>query len=438
MLLALLVLLAAGGVGVYLTSREPQLAPAARYRLLPTPHSGNPLRFSAQGMGYPAVEIVMETNRGGQRQPRSRVLNDLCEPLDVAISSPDIRISPTRQVISWVDWLSSGVRFSLYARDGRVAQVPSPTGGVSGGGPWPCSDGVFGYLCSGKVDRVWLYTPDGRTLPAPPLTRGQSLAFMIASTAPGIIPLTDRRRVFLYDRTSHATVLATPFPLDTAMIWRHQQRWLLTPRSGYALVFDGAKQIASISPGRDGWRWGEDGTVWTLSGETLQVLRWRSGTPGLASLSTRGTPGTRYGSLAPGIRSLPPFRENTEPDWAAVWGDGRLVASVEQMAPMTNPMVRMAERAAQALHVTLNVHETRRLTLYRDRRRLGSFLLPVKPKKATITSSSPRRRGYGGPVLPARTENHEHLAFTGDGRYLSWAIDDGTGLRLFVFRVPSA
>lgn len=180
--------------------------------------------------------------------------------------------------------------------------------------------------------------------------------------------------------------------------------------------------------GADSWRWGEDGTVWTLSGGALRVLRWRTGTPALVNLPTRGTPGARYGSLAPGLGSIPPFRENTDPDWAAVWGDGRLVAGVENLFPAANRLVRIVARAAGAMHIKLSIPgETRRLTLYRDNRRLGSFLLHAKQQ-----FPSPPMPSW---VLP-KTANREHLAFTADGRCLSWAIDDGTGVRLFVFQVP--
>jgi len=219
------------------------------------------------------------------------------------------------------------------------------------------------------------------------------------------------------------------------MILRHEDRLLMAPRVGDALVFDGTKQIATISPGTDGWRWGEDGTVWTLSGGRLRVLRWRTGKPQLVNIRTRGKPGDRYGSLAPGLPSEPPFRENNMPDWAAVWGDGKLVASVENNT-LNNPITSIAARAAKALRIKIKINEARRLTLYRDRRCLGYFRLLTA---SDTTARSRSGRGYGGvgSMGYENTGNHEHLAFTADGKYLSWAIDDGTGVRLFVFEVPS-
>ena len=304
------------------THSDTQLQPASRYELRAI-GIDNPLFFSAKGMGYPAV-VAEQVRVGDRLQPRYRVLDDLCHPLNlVAISGSVPNISPTRELFSWTDASDSGMSFHFYRRYGLQAQVPCPTDGVNSPGPWPCSDGVFGY----DDDRVWLYTPDGGSLSAS-LARGQVLALGVASADERFIPLTDRKQLLLYDTTAKKIVLATPFPEgQIAMIWRQNDRLLLTPRSGKALVFDGMKQTASIAPGADGWRWGEDGTVWTLSGGRLRVLRWRAGAPELVAIPTRGTPGTRYGSLAPGIVAEPPFRKNTDPDWAAVCDDGQLVAS---------------------------------------------------------------------------------------------------------------
>jgi len=48
-------------------------------------------------------------------------------------------------------------------------------------------------------------------------------------------------------------------------------------------------------------------------------------------------------------------------------------------------------------------------------------------------------QGMGYPAIGAVVvKGNRDLAFTADGKYLSWAIDDGTGVRLFVFRVPEA
>lgn len=272
------------------------------------------------------------------------------------------------------------------------------------------------------------------------------MPYWIASADDRLITLTDRKSLYLYDHMAKNVVLATPFPWDqTSMVWRYGDRLLLAPRMGNALVFDGTKRIASIAPGTDGWRWCEDGTVWTLTGGKLQVLRWRTGTPAPAYIKTRGTPGTRYGSLAPGAQSNPPFRENTDPDWAAVWGDGTLVATVENNTLAAERVAYIFERAAAIVRIKISIpREARRLTLYRDNRRLGSYLIHTKPKPPPPSPPRLSRpiRGSGivslGPSFQPtpQTSNHEHLAFTKDGKYLSWAIDDGTGVRLFVFRAP--
>jgi len=443
LLLPVLGLLIAGGVIAYRISLGPELHPVAHYQLpLKRGTDCCPLRFSAQGMGYPAIAAVMVKVRGNL-EPRSRVLDDLCRPLDVTVS--DGNISPAREIISWGTYAGKNGKFDFHfrRRDGRQANVPCPSYGLQDNGPVPYSDRLIGYLYSGKIDRIWLYTPDGLSLPQPHFTRGMTKAYGIASTDDRLIPLTDRKCLFLYDHTVKKIVLATPFAWDqTSMIWQHGERLLLVPHAGNALVYDKLRHTKTITPGAEGWRWCEDGTVWTLTGGKLQVLHWRNGTPKLVQIRTRGKPGTRYGSLAPGLQSIPPFRENTDPDWAAVWGDGKLVASVGNLAPAENVMVRVIVHATEALHIKLDIREARRLTLYRDNHRLGSFLLYTKPKPpppsppSSPPPSSGLRRWYSLPWRPPKTDNHEHLAFTKDGKYLSWAIDDGEGVRLFVFEVP--
>lgn len=61
--------------------------------------------------------------------------------------------------------------------------------------------------------------------------------------------------------------------------------------------------------------------------------------------------------------------------------------------------------------------EARRLTLYRNGRRVGSFTVRLKPGA----------RPHFSVHYP------EHLAFSADGRYLSWVIDAGVGKQMYVF-----
>ena len=426
LILPAIALVIAGGLFAwYRASRGQQLQPVARYHWI-AEYEGHPLRFSAQGVGYPATGTVFKGS-SDILEPSNSVLNDRCFPLDATITTG--YISPTRAAIAWVTWNGPDAQFNFRCRDGRQAQIPTPKNGWIKG-LIPCSDSVFCFFDSAGSGRIWLYAPDGRSLPPPLLARNMRMAVNVASAEDLLIPLTDWKRLLLYDMTARKIVLSTPFPLGvTAMIWRQQERLLLAPRFGNALIFDGTTQTASIAPGADGWRWGEDGTVWTLSGGTLQVLHWRAGKPALVNIPTRGNPGTRYGSLAPGSE----FRENAEPDWAAAWGDGWLVASVDELATGNTAPSPALERMARTLHVKLAPRrEGRRLTLYRGHRCLGTFLLP---RRVTIPNSPPIYTGSSA-RFSEKTDNHEHLAFTVDGTYLSWAIDDGAGVQLFVFQVP--
>ena len=430
LVLPVLALLIAGGVVAYRISLGPQLQPAARYHW-PDYH-GCPLIFSAQGMGYPAIGIVDEKKPGGITISQPYILDDLCRPLEATESRANV--SPTRAVIAWVDQNGPKPRFCFRRRDGRRAYVPCPTFTVDGStGPLPYSDTLVSYYSVGH-ERVWLYTPDGVSLSPPPMIKDRIIPNNIACADERLFPFSDDcLHLQLYDRTLNRTVLTAHYPMDLPeTIWRHQDRLLMVSRQGHALVYDGVTQVASILPGAAGWRWCEDGTVWTLIGGKLRVLHWRTGRPKLVTMTTHGTPGARYGSLAPGLH----FRENTDSDWAAVWGDGRLVASVESLTPAESRLVQTATRLSEWLGIPMRVpRETRRLTLYRNHRRVGSFLLRTQPKPPPPTALPTPPAAATRPWL-SRTDNHEHLAFTADGQYLSWAIDDGTGVRLFVFKVP--
>ncbi|MHB0935076.1 MAG: hypothetical protein ACYDCO_04555 [Armatimonadota bacterium] len=443
LVLPALALLLAGGVVAYRVSVGPQLQPAERYHW-PDYH-GCPLIFSAQGMGYPAIGIVDEKKPGGITVSQPCILDDLCRPLDATGSFLNANsagtygnISPTRAVVAWSSRNGSKPGFCVRRRNGHQAFVSYPVSRPHSSsltiGPIPYSDEVIGcniYTTAGE-NRTFLYAPDGRSLPLP--AKDLQMPNWIASGDDRLIPFSNGTHLRLYDRTEKKILPGLSFRDQTAMIWRHRDRLLLVPSNGNVVVYDWLRHTQTPLPGTADWHWGEDGTVWTLDGGTLQVLHWRTGTPKLAAVTTRGTPGARYGSLV--ASGIEPFAENTRPDWAAVWGDGRLVAGVENLAPSDTRLSGIAMRAARALRIKLDIpREARRLTLYRGKRRVGSFLLRTQPmldpRQAAIAKYSSR-----GPSVTQETDNHEHLAFTKDGKYLSWAIDDGTGVKLFVFEVP--
>jgi len=474
--LPVLALLIAGGVVRHRISLGPELRPAAS-SLLANNLPDNRPRFSAQGMGYPAVAMVMvESDK--YLMPEYRVLDDLCRPTDVTVGD-SARISPTRAVVTWGfgTWgiSKSDSQYHIYNPNGNIAYIPITGGGLFSGSMIPFSDGVIGDNSTGNITKVRLYDPTGRELPSPQFAWGRKIATRVGINDDHLIPMTDDVNIYLYDRTNNSELLNTYFSKDEpTMIWRQEDRLLLAPRSGKAQVFDGTKQIALITPLAGGWRWGEDGTVWTLSNGKLRLLRWCTGAPELVSIPTRGKPGKRYGSLAPG---LPDFHENKEPDWAAVWGDGELTASVEYVAPTYTAFLRVAEGAMKKRNIA---REIRRLTLYRDRQCLGHFQIHMAKQSPTMqppsTSNARRARRQNEsnrmrstvqppsssnvrvaisrppahrpatmnpmpdsdppPAGAQNPANHEHLAFTKDGKYLSWAIDDGDGVRLFVFEVP--
>lgn len=135
-----------------------------------------------------------------------------------------------------------------------------------------------------------------------------------------------------------------------------------------------------------GWRCGEDGSQWRMANGELTMLRWRGEQPHEEIFPVHTVPNHYFRDAA---------SDNYRPGWAAVWHDGELVVLTEMSAP-----------------------RTRRLTLYRQGQAIGQFEVAIT--RLTQNGGQPDR---------------EHLAFTGDGRYLSWIVDTGKWTRVLVFRV---
>jgi hypothetical protein len=238
----------------------------------------------------------------------------------------------------------------------------------------------------------WLFTNDTRYL----------LLQAVAPTQPS-------EGLFLYD-----TEMPWLYPMhvDSWMgtegifaLYHDRSRVAIVPENGrpVTLVLHGSEYTA-FGPESQRWRIGEDGSQWSMENRQLTISRWRGARepfPGNDKAQNIGG-GTRarpYDEPFP-VRTAPNhyFRDDAydnRPGWSAVWHDGDLVALTEMVAS-----------------------HNRRLTLYR----MG------KPIRQFDVRISHFFTGKGG-------VNREHLAFTQDGRYLSWIVDTGNRMRVLVFRV---
>ncbi len=132
------------------------------------------------------------------------------------------------------------------------------------------------------------------------------------------------------------------------------------------------------------------------------MLSWRRGAPRLIPLPFVAQFDERIGNFDT-VREI------------AVWDDGSLVAHTE----LRSPFPPVIDQGIDALADRLQRRRPQpppiwQLTLYRNGRNIGRFRLPMRQ-------------------LPPRYSLTEHLAFTADGRYLSWVIGSRQDTRLFVF-----
>ncbi|MHB0939056.1 MAG: hypothetical protein ACYDCO_21750 [Armatimonadota bacterium] len=284
---------------------------------------------------------------------------------------------------------------------------------------------------------------DGRQTPndTPPKTVTREAATLYLSSAihsedPGYAVYhspKDRRGMLgeavLYD-IAHGKIVASlgaPMPGEGIVFHRGERLLFVQRRYGVATVLEQNGNVLGRFPGY--WCWGEDGTVWTMQGPQAQVLRWQEGTPALAALPVPMTREPRvqyYGDDArtstaylfnmAGMRPtdsragwMQPFQDPTST--IAVWHDGDLTA-----AASTDPPWHGGRGGAVG---STTGQTTRVLTLYREDKPAGTFRVPLLQE-----------------VMFSKVNHlcNEHLAFSADGKYLSWVIETKQGVKLYVFR----
>jgi len=236
------------------------------------------------------------------------------------------------------------------------------------------------------------------------------------------------------------------------IVFHHGNRFLIAVAKGRIQVFENGKRLRIFGTKNTVWQWGEDGTVWAVMGTRANVIAWHAGdcrlvAPKVAvpsdpqvsflsntdynNQSTRSIEiifqvagGSYYGIIGrPGITYNPSV---------AVWGDGKVMACTKTIPlwpQMLEPLITSLEKRS-VLHNT--PRQGRQLILYRNGWRIGSYTVRLDP---TVQFPVPAVAFPTPSPIPQVT--HEHLAFTGDGRYLAWVIETVKGKTMYVFKVPS-
>jgi len=372
--------------------------------------------YSANGYGYPVIEYTGSYDNEdyqlyrlddlGNRLPGLLQLDCLsCEdPTEV------LAVSPTRKILAcYVGDRYTGKGMLVYTwKDGQTRRVPCKKGV---GSPQISDDGLMHW----DHESFSKYrTVDGR-LVAPQLSpaTGWRNADGIGSLDPNLLPLLRGKNLYIYNLTSKRIDVKFPTVLQEedwyrGLVLRHGTCIAAIPSEGSAMVWNGTAMTSLPAKETTRWLWGEDGSVWTYSGDQLSVLHWRQSAPRLERLP--------YSSVFDQV-----IGNSTE---NAVWGDGEFIAHTDWLDRRTpTAMVETVRAIFDRINWSLPEMPTMslQLSLYHRTRLLGRFRVPIFDNVSYTLSHYPGNK-YS-----------EHLAFTADGRYLSWVVDSGDGTHLYVF-----
>ncbi len=445
----LLITLICGGWFIY-AWLHPTLKPVTK-RIVP---KDTRFIFSANGTGYPAIECY-ESSR--------TVLDDRCQRADTP-PHPEGQgfVSPTRRVIAAECAIPTplGSPYDQYEvmplwRDGK----PITTGETI---ELPMS-GILILTDDGMVCRLpcFLHRPDGRkielpvgTWPGIPAVVEPGLVATMEGTAMGtnvvLFDLQARkpRKLVRLGITSGMTVM------QLGMLFRNGRCCLLVPGFGTPALYQGETRLATFGAVGWQWMWGEDGTVWGADPKgAVSLLRWRDAMPRLEKLPVPLKLDSAMCDMAPertglyfarfshlvsplmprsAISLSAPTSTPLSPPSAlpAAWGDGRLLAVTETRPTIPARVIPVTDVIVSMLKQPRIPRQTRILTLYRDGKKIGTcatHLLEPSPKPAVSPGGSLMYVNSNGREYP------EHLAFTRDGKYLSWIINTGDRTEVYAF-----
>ncbi len=453
----LLITLISGGWLIY-AWLHPTLRPVT-VRTLP---AGTQFLFSVHGAGYPAIQAVP-----------IKAFDPTNPPNPCALHWLDDRGHPHRVQFerSWYTehlfWLEDSIsplckvvlqddtgQDVLHWRDGHSQTVMVDRLQRA----WMPNDAGFFW----KDER--LYSPQGNTVELPTTGTNHADQIRVYSADPRyvVLPKGDYK-VVVFDLQARSIVTTQPLlTYMPGMLFHHGNRFLLVSINGAARVVEHGKVIYSTPTSPYPWRWSDDGTIWQVHKNVARVLRWREGPCRLTALPWAINRDTRvkawfgeYGNRSSfsnfGGLDIPSASQSPALS-LAVWNDGRLVARTDTIRVMHQSTARKLQYYALKLHLRGTItSEARQLTLYRDGNVVGRYQVPVDNIVLETPSllshlSAASRVAISGTTLSYNTDKgycsvdyfggcHEHLAFTADGRYLSWIIYAGKEVRHFVFAI---
>lgn len=469
---ALLIALALGWWGVY-SWLHPRLRPVT---VLSLP-VGTQFLFSVNGAGFPMMQATptkpytapspIAISQIYRPNPsKMHWLGDDGRPTGAPLewgwnieaipwmASPHLYVSPLREVAVW----GGDGMATLFWRDGRRQAVMPDRYRAS------CMPNGAGYFHAYGT----LHDAQGKQVPLPPGYFPADFPGVCSADPRYLIVRKGQYTLGVFDLQARKLVTSQPFqPFSPGMLFHHGDRFLLVSVNGAARVIERGKVIYAMRPGATPWQWSEDGTVWQVNGYIKQakVLHWRQGPCALAWLPVTveadvrvhawgGEPGTPRGGFPGGypggfigVAMLPTAAS------LAVWDDGRLIARTDTYRMLRPGTAGKLQAVAGALRLRGAIaSEARRLTLYRDGKPVGSYRLPLNaevlqspPSLATLGGGFRNLTIYGSTAivttLTGKTITYdlnggcrEHLAFTGDGQYLSWLLYTGKDVKHLVFR----
>jgi hypothetical protein len=409
----ILILLAGGGYFTYRVTAGPRLRPVTTRKL----DAGASLRFSANGAGYPALEM----HKTSAALYTARWLDDACrptgKPFKTLVMSPVI--DAQREVATDFVWVSVAYN--------------------------PLTAGMMNTLIwrNGRRKKLKYYPEYALHLPPPSYAFAEPLllcddrryaAFRSFRITGGARPMA------LYDRSLKRALFSFRVTeKHLGMVFHQGDRFVMVQHIDEARVFHGGKLLATFGTWQSGWNWSEDGSVWTVAGNTIQVLDWRATPPKLMTLPMQVEFDPRIAHLenpdaTPRFASaFPPghIHHNAPVYDVAVWGGGRLVARVKTRPLLPHGIGAILDRASARFPGLRNLpRETRILTLYREGKSIGTFTARLDPLPSL-------RRSMAASRYPVEADAPaEHLAFTGDGRHLSWVRETPKETMEYAFPIP--
>lgn len=225
--------------------------------------------------------------------------------------------------------------------------------------------------------------------------------------------------IVLFDvHECHISHVITDAPVisSSGMLFHADDRFLLVPRQGQALVFSENKQLGTVGDDNTYWRWGEDGSAWVLNCDSLNILNWRIGNPHFISIPVPQHHDEWVGDIHQRALSEDDFHWSFGSAWGAIWQDGVMIAH----ADMVNAT-------------------TRRLSLYRGGELVGIYSLPWKTPTNKEIQEFKKYQGESSAGPPNYSHDgvncsRERVTFTADGSRLAWIVDDGKGpMKIYLF-----